>query len=112
MQHRVELFEDFAIGEADDMIAVIVEVLRAGLIVLDLMGMAVAVDFNAQPGFGAIEVDDEVTDDMLTATPGGPPALCAGYGHLESVNLSVAQARPQFYFGGRLRLAQFTSCAE
>ncbi len=66
----------------------------AGLIIFHLFGVRVAVDLDAEFGFGAIEVDDETIDGMLTA-------------YLEAVKLAITQARPKFYFGGRLRLAQF-----
>ena len=51
------------------------------MIVLDLIGfgVGVAVDLDAEFGFGAIEVDDETIDGMLTA-------------NLEAVKLAVAQA--------------------
>ena len=80
LQHRFEFLEHFAVGEANNVIAFGGKPLRPGGIVDDLsgFGVRVAVDFDAEFGFGAIEVDDKVTDDMLTA-------------NFEPVYLAVAQ---------------------
>ena len=65
LQHRLALIEDLAVGKANDGVAQFVEVRRAGLIVFDLLGVGIAIDFDAQFGFVAIEVDDEAIDGML-----------------------------------------------
>jgi hypothetical protein len=49
------------------------------LIVFDLLGVGIAIDFDAQFGFVAIEVDDEAINRVLSA-------------EFEAVKLSIAQA--------------------
>jgi hypothetical protein len=59
LQHRLALIEDLAVGKANDRVAQFVQVRRAGLIVFDLLGVGIAIDFDAEFGFIAIEVDDD-----------------------------------------------------
>ena len=83
------MIEHLTVGEADDVIAFIGEPCRAGLIVLDLSGFSVrlAVDFDAEFGFGTVEVYDEATDDVLAA-------------EFETVELMIAQPRPSLASAG------------
>ena len=67
LQHGLALIEDFAVGEADNGITPFVEILSTGLIVFDLIGVRIAIDLDTEFGLGAIEVDDETIDRMLTA---------------------------------------------
>ncbi len=94
LQHHLALIEDFAVGKSNDGIAQFVQVRGAGLIVFDLLGVGIAIDFDAEFGFVAIEVDDEPIDGVLSS-------------EFEAIQLAVAQARPEFLLGGSLRVAQF-----
>ena len=77
VQHFFALIEDLAVGKANDRIAQFVQIRRAGLIVFDLLGVGIAIDFDAEFGFIAIEVDDESIDWMLSSK-------------LEAIQLSIA----------------------
>ena len=61
LQHGLALIEDFAIGKSNDGVTQFVQIRRAGSIVFDLLGVGIAIDFDAQFGFVAIEVNDEAT---------------------------------------------------
>ena len=78
LQHRLAVIEDLAVGETNDSVAQFVEVRRAGLIIFDLLGMGIAINFDAEFGFIAIEVDDEFLNGVLSSK-------------FESVKLSIAQ---------------------
>lgn len=61
------MIEDFAVGKSNDGVAQFVQVRGAGLIVFDLLGVGIAIDFDAQSGFIAIEVDDETAYGVLSS---------------------------------------------
>ncbi len=87
LQHGLALMEDLAVGEANDRVFQFVEVGRARLIVFDLPGVGITIDFDAEFGFVAIEVDDEAA--ARPAVSGVNGVLAAEF---EAVELSLAQA--------------------
>jgi hypothetical protein len=66
LQHGLAVIEDFAIGKANNGVAAFVEPGCADLIIFHLFGMRITIDLNAQFCFGAIEVDDEAIDGVLS----------------------------------------------
>ncbi len=63
------LIEDFAVGKSNNSVAQFVEVRDAGLIVFDLLGVGIAIDFDAQFGFMPL------SRPVVLA---GPPTTAAG----------------------------------
>jgi hypothetical protein len=70
LQHSFALIEHFAIGEVNNGIAQFIEIFGVGLIVLYLLGVRIAINLEAEFGFGAIEVDDEAIDEVLSPVSG------------------------------------------
>ena len=86
LHDRLALIEHLAIGKADHSVAQFIEVSRPRLIVFDLIGVRIAVDFDHQFRFGAEEIDDVRADSVLLAP-------------MQTVDLSTAQMLPEFLFG-------------
>ena len=75
------LTKHLAVGKADHGVAQFVEVGRPRLIVFDLIGMGIAVNFDHQFRFGAEEIDDVCADGVLLAP-------------VQTVDLAPAQMLP------------------
>jgi hypothetical protein len=86
LHDRLALTKHLAVGKADHSVAQIIEVSRSRLIVFDLIGVGIAVDFDDQFCFGAEEIDDVRADGMLLAP-------------VQTVDLAPAQMLPEFLFG-------------
>ena len=69
------------------------------MIVFDLFGVGIAINFDAEFDLVAIEVDDEAIDGVLSP-------------EFKTIQLAVAQARLEFLLGGSLRVTQFARCLE
>lgn len=89
-----------AIVKSNHAIASFLEPSRSGRIIIRLirLDMGVSVNFDQQFGLSAIEIRDELSDDVLAAE------LVA--------KLAVAYTLPDFVLGGRKRMAQITSALE
>ena len=79
LQHRLALSEDLAIGKANDRVTQFVQVRGAGLILFDLFGVGIAIDFDAEFGFITVEVDDEAVYGVLSP-------------EFQAIQLTVSQA--------------------
>ena len=84
-----EVVEDLVVAEADEVIAVLGEDIGSGLVLLGLVIMVRAIDFDREPGGWAVKVEDERSDAVLAPkadtvpgpTPEHPPENVFGRRH-------------------------------
>ncbi len=69
LEHVVDLALDLSVCESQHSVALLVEPPGASLIVLPLIGMMVAIDFDDQPLIEAHEINNVASQDVLPAEP-------------------------------------------
>lgn len=87
-EHCREIGEHIIVAEAEDLVAVLRQVFGAGGVLLDVLVVHGAINFDGEMGGRAVEVEHEWPDRVLAAKakPGNPP---------------TAQCLPEHLLGGR-----------
>jgi hypothetical protein len=99
VEHAVDVGHDVAVGEAEDLEALHLQVARAAGVVVLLGGVGVAVDLDGEHRGAAGEIDDVAVDHGLLA-------------ELDGFEAPGAEVVPEAAFGGGGVGAHFPGAAE